>query len=118
MPADHYTISSATVPGSAGGTTVRFSLAGEFDLAARDDLRAALLDAIAPGALDAVPSGAPAAIVVDLDAVTFIDSEALGALIDAYVAARAAGRSLRLARPQKLVGRVLDIVGLRHLVEP
>src|SRR3954453_3780613 len=73
-------------PGAAGGResavtgidrrdgAVVLSLAGELDLYNAEDVRSALLDACA---------GEPKVLVVDLEQVRFIDSTALGVLIEA-----------------------------------
>ena len=86
-----------------GGTVV--SLAGELDLYNAEDVRAALLVACADD---------PAVLVVDLAAVTFIDSTALGVLIEAR--SRLAERDgFRLASPGLETRRALEISGLdRH----
>ena len=84
--------------------TARVLLGGEFDMAARDDLCAAIVAAgTAPGTT---------AVVLDLRGVTFIDSEALGAIIEGHAAVTAAGLSYSLAGYHGPVRRVLDIAGL------
>jgi len=83
-----------------GATVV--SLAGELDLYNAEDVRAALLEACADE---------PAVLVVDLADVTFIDSTALGVLIEAR--SRLADRSgFRLAAPGLETRRALEISGL------
>jgi|SRR5215216_1092715 len=83
-----------------GAVVVR--LAGELDLYNADTLRAALLDAA---------TDAPARLVVDLADVRFIDSTALGVLVETH--SRVA--SLRLAAPALETRRALQISGLdRH----
>lgn len=86
-----------------GGTVV--SLAGELDLYNAEDVRAALLECCA---------AEPAVLVVDLAEVTFIDSTALGVLIEAR--SRLADRGgFRLAAPGLETRRALDVSGLdRH----
>lgn len=80
-------------------------LTGELDLYNAGDLRAALGQAIA---------AAPACIVIDLSLVEFMDSTALGVLIEAR--ARLGHDALRLAAPQLETRRTLQISGLdRHL---
>jgi anti-anti-sigma factor len=80
-------------------------LAGELDLYNAADLRAALDQAIAPG---------PRCIVIDLALVEFVDSTALGVLIEAR--SRLGQDGLRLAAPQLETRRTLQISGLdRHL---
>jgi anti-sigma B factor antagonist len=83
------------------------SLAGELDLYNAEEVRAALVDAAADG---------PEAFVVDLAEVTFIDSTALGVLIEAC--SRTTDHSgFRLAAPGLEVRRALEVSGLdRHFV--
>lgn len=86
-----------------GATVV--SLTGELDLYNAEDVRAALLECCADE---------PAVLVVDLEQVTFIDSTALGVLIEAR--SRMADRSgFRLAAPGLETRRALEVSGLdRH----
>jgi anti-sigma B factor antagonist len=83
------------------------SLAGELDLYNAEEVRRALLDTLAEGA---------ELLVVELSEVTFIDSTALGVLIEAR--SRMADRSgFRLAAPGLEVRRALEVSGLdRHFV--
>jgi anti-sigma B factor antagonist len=86
---------------------VVLSLAGELDLYNAEEVRGALLDASA---------GDPAVLVVDLEEVRFIDSTALGVLIEAR--SRLADRSgFRLAAPGLETRRALEVSGLdRHFL--
>jgi anti-sigma B factor antagonist len=81
------------------------SLTGELDLYNAEEVRRALLDTLA---------GEPELLVVDLAEVTFIDSTALGVLIEAR--SRMADRGgFRLAAPGLEVRRALEVSGLdRH----
>ncbi|MEU8607516.1 STAS domain-containing protein [Actinoplanes sp. NPDC048791] len=81
-------------------------LAGDFDINARDEMRTALLDAV---------RSAPAEVVVDFDAAVFLDSEAMGALIEGLNAGREAGVPLRIVNAHGLVHRVLDVSGVLAL---
>jgi anti-sigma B factor antagonist len=83
------------------------SLAGELDLYNAEEVRSALLDTLANG---------PELLVVDLGEVAFIDSTALGVLIEAR--SRMNDRSgFRLAAPGIEVRRALEVSGLdRHFV--
>ena len=83
------------------------SLAGELDLYNAEEVRSALLDACA---------GEPKLLVVDLEQVRFIDSTALGVLIEAR--SRMADRSgFRLAAPGLETRRALEVSGLdRHFL--
>jgi anti-anti-sigma factor len=104
---DYYTI--ALEPADDGATAwVR--LAGAFDIGAREDLCDTLLGMVGPDAGER--------ILVDLNDVTFIDSEAINALIQGYLAAERSGIDFRLANARGIVERVLRIVGLDHLLEP
>jgi anti-sigma B factor antagonist len=83
-----------------GATVV--SLAGELDLYNAEEVRSGLLDACA---------GNPDVLVVDLEQVTFIDSTALGVLVDAH--RRMGGRDkFRLAAPGLETRRALEVSGL------
>lgn len=83
------------------------SLAGELDLYNAEEMRSALLEACA---------GEPEVLVVDLGEVTFIDSTALGVLIEAR--SRMADRQgFRLAAPGIETSRALEVSGLdRHFL--
>jgi anti-sigma B factor antagonist len=83
------------------------SLAGELDLYNAEEVRSALLEACA---------GEPDLLVVDLEQVRFIDSTALGVLIEAR--SRLAERSgFRLAAPGLETRRALEVSGLdRHFL--
>jgi len=81
-------------------------LSGDFDINARDEMRTALLEAV---------RSAPAEVVIDFDAAAFLDSEAMGALIEALNAGREAGVPLRIVNAHGLVHRVLDVSGVLAL---
>jgi anti-sigma B factor antagonist len=87
--------------------SVVVSLAGELDLYNAEEVRGALQDATA---------GEPAMLVVDLEEVRFIDSTALGVLIEAR--SRMADRGgFRLAAPGLETRRALEVSGLdRHFL--
>jgi anti-anti-sigma factor len=84
-------------------------LAGDFDINARDEMRAALLDA--------VQAAGPGEVVIDFDRAAFLDSEAMGALIEGLNAGREAGVPLRIVNAHGIVRRVLDISGMLALFE-
>jgi anti-sigma B factor antagonist len=86
---------------------VVLSLGGELDLYNAEEVRGALLDACADE---------PGILVVDLEEVRFIDSTALGVLIEAR--SRMADRSgFRLAAPGLETRRALEVSGLdRHFI--
>jgi anti-sigma B factor antagonist len=96
----HFAITA--MPSTGRPPLVHLQVSGELDLAARDDLRAAIVHAVSDG------SG----VTVDLEAVTFLDSEALGALFDGHHAAEAAGVPFRLSGAHGSVRRVLEITGV------
>jgi anti-sigma B factor antagonist len=80
---------------------------GEVDLDAAPSLRAALRRAVQTAAQ---------AVRVDLTAVTFVDSTALAAMVDAWNEAGARGITFCLERAAPNVQRVLDITGLDRLL--
>jgi anti-anti-sigma factor len=87
------------------GSATVVELTGELDLYNADEIRTALAAAIAAG---------PERLVIDLSQVDFIDSTALGVLIEARSKLSRGG--LRLARPQLETRRALAVSGLdRHL---
>lgn len=80
-------------------------LGGELDLYNADEVRHALTGAIADGA---------ARIVIDMSEVEFVDSTALGVLIEAR--SKLGQDGLLLAAPQIETRRTLEVSGLdRHL---
>jgi anti-anti-sigma factor len=89
---------------AADGSATLLHLGGELDITARDDLREAIRAGLASGD-----------VVIDLEAVTFIDSEALGALIDGYNAARVKPAGFRVVNANGLVARVLKVSGALEL---
>jgi anti-sigma B factor antagonist len=87
----------------AGASVVR--LGGELDLYNAGDLRNALVEAIDGGATR---------IVVDMSEVEFVDSTALGVLLEAR--SKLGHEGLLLAAPQAETRRTLEVSGLdRHL---
>jgi anti-anti-sigma factor len=76
-------------------------LAGELDLYNAEDIRSAFTEAIGAG---------PRCVVVDMAEVEFIDSTALGVLIEA--GSRLGENRLRLASPQLGTRRTLQVTGL------
>ncbi len=104
MSDDYYAIDHRA---AAPDGTVVVVLSGEFDLGSCDDLREAVLGAVGRETATRV--------VLDLTAVTFIDSEAVRALLDGYVAAGDRGVGYRVANAGGLVKRVLDVMGLGEL---
>ena len=90
---------------SQQGDAIVVALTGELDLYNAPALREALLDAA---------GRAPRRLVVDLSDVTFVDSTALGALVQAR-SALADGSDFALAAPGLEARRALEVSGLdRH----
>ncbi|SNY61723.1 STAS domain-containing protein [Paractinoplanes atraurantiacus] len=89
---------------TADGAATLLCIDGELDINARDDLRAAILGAVDRGD-----------VVVDLGGTTFLDSEALGALIDGYNAAVSGGTGFRVIKATGVVARVLGVSGAGEL---
>jgi anti-anti-sigma factor len=56
-------------------------------------------------------------LVVDLGAVTYVDSVAIGCLMDLYKQATAAGGTIKLAGLQKRVETMLTMAGAHHIIE-
>jgi anti-anti-sigma factor len=85
------------------GTSTYVVLTGEVDLGSTPALMRALDRAFA----------ARTDVVIDLESVTFIDSAALGYIIDGHRQARAAGLGYRIASTTTPgIARVLEIAGL------
>jgi anti-sigma B factor antagonist len=91
---------------TADGATTILRISGELDINARDDLRDALLLALGDGD-----------VVVDLQEVSFLDSEALGALIDGFNASRVQGAGFRVRNSRNVVDRVLTVSGAKDLFD-
>jgi len=81
---------------------VEIAVGGELDILTTPQLRAALERA----------AGQRRHVVLDLAEVTFIDSTALHALLNAERALAAGGRQLRLENPSPIVTRALTLAGL------
>jgi anti-sigma B factor antagonist len=97
--------------GTADGEDIAvLSAGGEIDYAASPQLRERLADCISAGGRR---------LVLDLSAVTFIDSTALGALVGAVVRLHeAGGGSLAVvcAEENKRVLRIFEIAGVESLI--
>ena len=87
---------------------VRVALAGECDLAVREELTVALLAAV---------RRAPV-VVVDVGGLDFLDSSGVHGLITAHHAARDTGRKLFVVNPRGSVAAVLDLTGVAGLLTP
>ncbi|WP_433307116.1 STAS domain-containing protein [Actinoplanes sp. CA-030573] len=95
---------AATTSEEPGG--VRVALAGDCDLAVRDELIATLLAAV----------DRSTAVVVDLGAVDFLDSSGVHGLVAAHRAAAERGGRLYLENPSGSVAAVLDLTGVAALL--
>lgn len=87
------------------GTAV-LTLEGDADLHSANELNARLGAAIDSGAV---------LLVVDLSRVTFIDSMALGVLLEAMKLLRARGGALRIVGPRPDVRRIFEITLLDRI---
>ncbi|GIM92493.1 STAS domain-containing protein [Paractinoplanes toevensis] len=85
---------------AADGTATFLHISGELDITTRDELRGTIVAALDVGD-----------VVVDLADVTFLDSEALAALIDGYNEALLRSAGFRVINPRGLVARVLEVSG-------
>lgn len=83
--------------------TVRVAVAGEIDLSTTGVLHAGLLAALS--------AQLPERLEVDLAAVTFMDCGGITVLVAVGRAAARTGCRLRIANPQPIVRRVLDLTG-------
>jgi len=81
---------------------------GELDLATSPQLAAALEDWIADGEGD---------VSVELAGVTFIDSTAIGVLVQAHLRQSSSGVRLRIVDPSAVVLRVLHLAGLLTVLQ-
>ena len=82
-------------------------LLGELDLNVRDEVR--------DGVLAAVAQAGPSGVVLDFAGTDFIESEAMGALIDGLSAARLAGIPFTAVNATGIVHRVLQVSGVLDL---
>ena len=104
MEQPYYGISS-----QVEGAAVRLRLSGELDINVRDDL---LTEARA-----AVATAGPGGVLVDFADTTFLESEAMGALIEALNAAREEDVAFTAINAHGMVLRVLQISGVLDLFD-
>lgn len=88
------------------GAGLRVSLAGDCDLAVRDELVTTLLAAV----------GRASSVTVDLAEVDFLDSSGIHGLVAAHRAAVERGGRLYLENPSGSVASVLDVTGVGDLL--
>jgi anti-anti-sigma factor len=91
------------------GTHVLLSPAGKFNLTVAPQLKERIDELVAQGKTH---------ILVDLQAVDFIDSSGLGALIGGLKSARQHGGDLRIAAPGVQVQAVLKLTNLDRILAP
>lgn len=84
------------------------SVVGEVDVATAPELRDRLREAVADGS----PT-----VAVDLTEVTFIDSTALGVLIETKKLCDGEGRTMRIAVSEPRILKVFEITGLTGLFD-
>ncbi|MGH3729796.1 MAG: STAS domain-containing protein [Micromonosporaceae bacterium] len=92
---------------AAGNGTSRIHVAGDVDLSAHDELLSVILAAVNAGVTE---------LVIDLGAVTFFDSGAVGVLVAGHNAARRAECAYKVVDPPSLVRRVLRTTGILELL--
>jgi len=101
--------SAATLPEGGRQPTVLW-LRGEYDLATRDELAAAMAAAIAADDAD---------LVLDLSEVAFMDGLTLGEIIRAREAAMVgSSRSVSVRAPSSAAQRILGACDLADLLDP
>lgn len=93
---------------AANGVTV-IRPQGRLDMRVAPDIRQGLAELARTG---------NARMVLDLEAVSFIDSSGLGAIISGLKSAREAGGDLRIARPNQQVRLVLQLTTLDRVLKP
>jgi anti-anti-sigma factor len=90
----------------ADGAGLRVDLAGDLDLAARE-----LLD----DALEKITAAPPSDVRVDLAAVTFLSSDALGFLARIRAHAQRGGFVVTLANPRRVALRAIQVSGFDQI---
>ena len=99
---------SLTIDSASGGITI-VRPSGRLDLLTAAQLRQDLSKIVGDG---------QSRLVIDLEAVTFIDSSGLGALIGGLKAARQAGGDLRIVRPNQQTRVLLQLTTLERVLKP
>lgn len=95
-------------------SSIRTTLAddGAVTIAVSGEIDFSNSDRVSSGIRQAVTEWSPVSVTVDLRNATFIDSTGLGALIEGYRAAAAAGIGFRVVNPSDTFCRVLTVTGL------
>lgn len=96
-----------THAGTGSGDTVVVSLAGELDIAVAAEVRQRGLAALEQAGIGT--------LVLDLTEVTFLDSSAIGALVEIRNAAHPAGVPVTLRNVTSSIRRTIEIMGLTDL---
>jgi anti-anti-sigma factor len=86
---------------------VVLNIDGEFDMSEVETFRSCV---------DEIITSCDTAVVVDLAGVTFIDSSAIEALLNARRCLAGEGRELRLQRVSAPVARIFELAGLTNLL--
>ena len=91
---------------------------GDVDVARVDEARLTypLLSPFFAAILEAVEAGARK-VVLDLEAVSFVDSAALGCIIEIQTLLRERGGAVKLARLQPRIDTMLNIAGLNRILD-
>ncbi len=92
----------------SGGTAV-VVLVGELDLATADRLRARLLAVVRTEPV-------PERVVLDVSGLAFVDAAGIAVLLTAQRALAAAGGTVLLRAPSRIVQRVVKVLQLEHLL--
>jgi ribosomal-protein-alanine N-acetyltransferase len=92
---------------TAGNDPALLTVAGEFDFDSSERLRAALMTAI---------QERNGAVVVDLSGTEFLDSIAIGVLLQAWQRLRTVDRELVIRAPNPRIRRVLQIASIEEVV--
>jgi anti-sigma B factor antagonist len=92
---------------SRGGGVNIVTVVGELDVATSPELREEL---------DRIAANGGRETVVDLLAVSFVDSTALGILVEASRKLKARGGSLRIVCDDRRIARIMEITGLDRVL--
>ncbi len=105
------TTTTSRLPPEEHGHAVVVRVEGELDVSTAPPLREELRRLIRHDGAQGAPS-----VVVDLRAVTFMDSYALGLLVQCHKLARAHRRTFALVSTSPRVEQLFRITGMRHVL--